>query len=109
MAEQQGVQLDANTAAATTVTKAAAFSWPFPVDRRLDQLVELANRAGANTRRHELVAALVAASPADGEELLRTVIAWRKMAVKDVVLDVQEAAQVVLMPRYPPGRRRSAN
>lgn len=106
MNDQQGVRLDANHVAAETVFKASAISWPFPVDRRLDQLVELANQAGANTRRHELAAALVAAAKPDGEVLLRLVIEWRRSRVRDVVLDVPEAAQVVDIPRYPPGRRR---
>jgi hypothetical protein len=104
--DQQGVRLDANHVAAETVSKASAINWPFPVDRRLDQLVELANQAGANTRRYEVAAALVAASEPDGEMLLRLVIEWRRAKVRDVVLDVPEAAQVVDIPRYAPGRRR---
>lgn len=106
MSDQLGVRFDANHMAAETVSKASAISWPFPVDRRLDQLVDLANQAGANTRRHELAAALVAAAAADGEALLRLVIEWRKARVRGVVLDVPEAAQVVDIPRYSPGRRR---
>jgi hypothetical protein len=50
---------------------------------------------------------LVAASHPDGEALLQLVIAYRKLRVREVVLDVSEAAQVVDLPRYPPGRRRS--
>lgn len=107
MADNQGVRLDADDIAARTVSKAASVSWPFPLDRRLDQLVELANGAGANTRRNELAAALVAATQADGEALLHLVIAYRKLRVRDAVLDVSDAAQVVDLPRYPPGRRRS--
>lgn len=109
MSNQQGVQLDANHVAAETVSKASAISWPFPVDRRLDQLVELANEAGANTRRYELAAAVVAAVEPDGEALLRLVIEWRKMRVRKVVLDIPEAAQVVDIPRYSPGRRRNTS
>lgn len=107
MADNQGVRLDADDVAAKAVAKAASVSWPFPLDRRLDQLVELANEAGANTRRNELAAALVAATQADGDELLQLVIAYRKLRVREVVLDVEDAAQVVALPRYPPGRRRS--
>ncbi|MEV7092971.1 hypothetical protein AB0M80_08980 [Amycolatopsis sp. NPDC051045] len=99
--------MDADDVAAKTVSKAASVSWPFPLDRRLDQLVELANEAGANTRRNELVAALVSAAEADGEALLHLVIGYRKLRVREVVLDVEDAAQVVELPRYPPGRRRS--
>jgi hypothetical protein len=103
---QEGVQLDANAVAATTVAKSAAVSWPLPLDRRLDQLVDLANQAGANTRRQEMAAALIAAAVPNGEDLLRLVIGWRKRLVREVVLDVAHAAQVVNIPRYPPGRRR---
>jgi hypothetical protein len=107
MADQQGVLLDANKLASRTVTKPAAFSWPFSVDRRLDQLVEAANGAGAGVRRNELAAAIVAAASPDPEQLLRMVIDWRKSYVRDVVLGVDEAAQVVDIPKYPPGRRRA--
>ncbi|HEX8306573.1 MAG TPA: hypothetical protein VF612_16985 [Jatrophihabitans sp.] len=106
MTEQQGVQLDANAVAATTATKSAAVSWPFPVDRRLDQLVNLANEAGANTRRQELAAALVASSSTKPDQLLELIIRWRKQLVRDIVLDIPQAAQVVDIPRYRPGRRR---
>jgi hypothetical protein len=107
MVDNQGVRLDADDIAAKTVSKAASISWPFPFDRRLDQLVKLANEAGANTRRNELAAALAAAADPDGEALLQLVIAYRKLRVRQVVLDVSDAAQVVDLPRYPPGRRRS--
>lgn len=107
MAEYQGLRIDADDVASKTVSKPASVSWPFPLDRRLDQLVELANTAGANTRRNELAAALVSTADADGETLLQLVIAYRKLRVREVVLDVAEAAQVIELPRYPPGRRRS--
>lgn len=106
MSEQPGVRFDADHVAADTVPKASAIAWPFPVDRRLDQLVELANQSGANTRRYELAAALVAAAAPDGDALLRLVIEWRRSRVREVVLDVPEATKVVDIPRYPPGRRR---
>jgi hypothetical protein len=106
MADQQSVLLDANAYAAQAVPKPAAFSWPFPVDRRLDQLVEVANGAGANVRRNELAAALVAAAPTDPDNLLQMVIDWRKSKVRNVVIGVGAAAQVLELPRYRPGRRR---
>lgn len=109
MTDYQGVRLDANSVASATATKPAAIAWPFPIDRRLDQLVELANEAGANTRRHELAAAILAVAEPSGEALLTAVIAWRKMRVRHVVLDVEQAAQVVELPRYPPGRRRRSS
>jgi hypothetical protein len=73
----------------------------------LDQLVELADQAGANTRRNELAAALLAVAPIDGDSLLQLVVDYRKRRVRNVVLDVPDAAQVIELPRYAPGRRRS--
>lgn len=107
MADQQGVRLDADDYASRVVTKQAGVSWPFPVDRRLDQLVELANRVGANVRRSELVAAIVAAAPDDPEKLLRIILDWRTRHVRDVVIGVDDAAKVVKIARFPPGRRRA--
>lgn len=108
MSDRQGVRLDADEYARTAISKASAISWPFPVDRRLDQLVELANQAGANTKRHELAAALVAAGPSDPDKLLQAVIDWRKSRVRQVVLGVSEAAEIVELPRFRPGRRRAS-
>ena len=99
------VRLDANDRAADCVSKAAAINWPYPVDRRLDQLVEAANGVGAGTRRNELAAALVLVAEADGAALFASVVALRTAKVRDVVLDVEQAAQVVEMPRYKAGRR----
>lgn len=105
----EGVRIDANDNASTSVSKPTSMMWPYPADRRLDQLVELANGAGANVRRNELAAALVAAAPADPGELLRIVISWRTKLVRDVVLGIEEAAQIVTIERHPPGRRRATN
>ncbi|MSY83887.1 MAG: hypothetical protein F2693_04075 [Actinobacteria bacterium] len=108
MPDRDGVRLDADDSAHRAVTKQAAMSWPFPIDRRLDQLVKLANDVGANTRRHELAAALVASAPTDGRQLLEMLLTWRTSRVRDVVLGVEDAAQVIELPRHPPGRRRGA-
>jgi hypothetical protein len=102
-----GVKLDANDKAAKSPSKSAAIGWPYPLDRRLDQLVDLANEVGANTRRNELAAALIAAGPTESADLLKLVLAWRVMRVRDVVLDVGQAAQVIDIPVYRPGRRRA--
>ncbi|MDG4667337.1 hypothetical protein [Mycobacterium sp. 236(2023)] len=107
MTDQQGVQLNAHAKAARTATKQAGVSWPFPADRRLDQLVDIANEAGAGVRRNELAAALVAAAPTDPEALLELVLAWRRSEVRDVLIGLGETAQVVEIPRHPPGRRRA--
>ena len=54
--EDRGVHLDADLKASKTFPKSAALTWPLPADRRLDQLVELANEVGAGTRRNEMAA-----------------------------------------------------
>jgi hypothetical protein len=108
MDDDRGIRLDANAIAQHAPTKAAAVSWPFPVDRRLDQLVELANAAGAGTRRNELAAALIASASPTPDDLLQTIVAFRRQRVRDVVLNVDDSAQVVDHPRYRPGRRRQA-
>jgi hypothetical protein len=104
--EDRGMRLDVGARATKTPTKPAAISWPFPVDGRLDQLVELANDVGAATRRNELTAALVAAATPDGEALMATVVAYRRASVGDLVLGVEEGADVIYLPRYGPGRRK---
>ena len=48
--EDRGIHLGADLKASTAVTKQAGLTWPVPADRRLDQLVDLANDAGAKTQ-----------------------------------------------------------
>jgi hypothetical protein len=107
--DDHGVRLEADSRAHLTPTKQAAIMWPLPADRRLDQLVELANEAGAATRRNELAAALVADATTSSEELLQLVLAWRRALVRDVVIDVPPGGDVTYLPRYGPGRRRRGN
>jgi hypothetical protein len=106
--EDRGVHLRADLKAGRTVSKQAGLTWPIPADRRLDQLVELANEAGAATRRNELAAAIIAATEAEGEALLQLVLRWRRARVSDVVLDVvTPESEIVYLPRYGPGRRKA--
>jgi hypothetical protein len=105
--EDRGVQLRADLKASTTVAKQAALNWPLPADRRLDQLVALANESGARTRRNEMAAAIIAAADVDGEILLQMVLRWRRADVRDVVLDTPQDSAVVYLPRYGPGRRKA--
>lgn len=104
--EDRGVRLESRLKAHTAVSKQAAISWPLPADRRLDQLVELANEAGAKTRRNEMAAAIIAATEADEELLFQLVVRWRRAHVCDVVIDAPQEDGVVYLPRYGPGRRK---
>jgi hypothetical protein len=101
-----GVELDAHARTVGSQPKAASVNWPLAVDRRLDQLVDLANSAGANTKRNEMAAAIVSTAVPDPEQLLQLLIHYRRTTVRDVVLDVPDAATAVELPRYSPGRRR---
>jgi hypothetical protein len=105
--EDCGVHLRADLKASKTVSKQAGLTWPIPADRRLDQLVELANEAGAATHRNELAAATIATTEAEGEALLQLVLRWRRARVGDVVLDVTPESEIVYLPRYGPGRRKA--
>jgi hypothetical protein len=105
--EDRGIHLGADLKASTAVTKQAGLTWPVPADRRLDQLVDLANDAGAKTHRNELAAAIVAAAEADGEVLLHLVLAWRRSKVRDVIVNPPQESSVIHFPRYGPGRRKA--
>jgi hypothetical protein len=105
--EDSGVHLRADLKASKTVSKQAGITWPIPADRRLDQLVELANEAGAATHRNELAAAIIATTEAEGEALLQLVLRWRRACVSDVVLDAAPESEIVYLPRYGPGRRKA--
>jgi hypothetical protein len=105
--EDRGIHLGADLKASTAATKQAGLNWPIPADRRLDQLVDLANEAGARTRRNELAAAIVAAAESDGEVLLQLVLQWRRSKVRDVIVDPPQESSVIHFPRYGPGRRKA--
>ena len=106
--EDRGVHLDADVKASKTFPKPAALTWPIPADRRLDQLVELANEAGAATRRSEMAAAIIAGQAPDREVLLQLVLRWRTARVADVVIGPEPEAGIVYLPRYGPGRRKTS-
>jgi hypothetical protein len=105
--EDRGIHLEADLRASTAVPKQSGITWPLPADRRLDQLVDLANEAGAGTRRNELAAAIVAAAEPDGEVLLQLVLGWRRSRVRDVIVNPPQESSVIHFPRYGPGRRKA--
>jgi hypothetical protein len=106
--EDRGVHLGADLKASKSVCKQAALNWPLPADRRLDQLVELANEVGAATRRNEMAAAIIAGQQPDQDVLLQLVLHWRRARVADVVIEPQPESGVVYLPRYGPGRRKTS-
>jgi hypothetical protein len=103
---ERALQLDPDERASDAPVKQSGVSWPFPVDRRLDQLVSVANEAGAGTYRNELAAALVANASDDPSTLLQAVLSWRTSRIRDVVRGIAAESKVAYLPRYGPGRRR---
>ena len=104
--EERGVSLDADLKASDVVRKQAGLSWSWAADRRLDQLVDIANEAGAGTRRNELAAALVAFAEPEAAALVQLILRWRIVRVREVVLDTPSDSSIVYLERYAPGRRK---
>jgi hypothetical protein len=77
---------------------------PAPVSHRLDQLVDLADRA--RTDRAELTAALICHATTDEKKLEQAVLNYRGRIVGDVVLGVPSGASEIELPRRGPGRRK---
>jgi hypothetical protein len=88
----------------------ASFSWPSPVDARLNDLVELAIDAGAEDRlsRMELLSALIVGASANGQELRRLLDAYRGATVGALKpAPPGDATNVIeLSPRRPGPRTR---
>ena len=103
--DRGGVTVDPRGRASDSPPKAAAIRWSWVVDRRLDQLVEQANDAGARTSRSELAAAIVAAAEPRSEALLSVILRWRTAVVRDVIVDAPPGDSTLHLPSYPPGRR----
>ena len=83
----------------------AAVDWPVALHHRVDQLVELAEGVGERTSRKELVAALVLASPTDGNELSDMLRTYRTALTRDALLNVPSSENVVELRRRGPGPR----
>ena len=78
---------------------------PAPLSGRLDALVELANRAGANTSRKEILAAVLLAAAAEPEALSELVRTYRTARVEDAIVDGTDRERFLRPERPPPGPR----
>lgn len=76
---------------------------PSPLSERLDQLVQLAERAGERTTRKELVASLILSAPIDGADLSEKIRQLRTAVVHEAV--APDATGRVLLSRHGPGPR----
>jgi hypothetical protein len=79
-------------------------SVPYPLNRRLEELVALANDQGAASSRRELLAALIQFAPDDPRRLARLVRDYRMVEVEHLG-DAELGPNVI---RFRPGRRRIA-
>jgi hypothetical protein len=85
-------------------TKQPGLRWPIPIDIRLDELVETANRSGLGTTRQELVTALVLEASPDVNKLRRAIVRLRTAKARDVLLN-PDVARHVRGPGRPRRRR----
>ena len=76
--------------------------WPVPIDQRLNELVAVLGRHGYDSSRSLLVAALVAASPTEPEQLEQLIRKYRRMKAGTVVLQQRGP---IAVPDRKPGRR----
>lgn len=63
--------------------KTTSVEWPRTVDAKLERLFELARAEGERTSRSDILAALVAAAPENGEGLGVVIHSYRRMRVRD--------------------------
>ena len=84
-----------------------SFSWPTPVDRRLDELVGLARDAARDTNRKEMLAALVLAAPSEPLALDEVVKTYRLATARDALVRPEsvEKDNVLVLPKNRPGPR----
>ena len=78
-----------------------------PISDRLDALVSLAEVSGSRTNRKELLASLILAAPADGDELAETVRSYRRSSAGQACLGAGDTADsLTVTPRRPGPRPR---
>ena len=65
---------------------------PIPLSRRLDDLVDLAERARERTNRQELIASLILTTPATPKDLLRLLTSYRTATIRDTIIPGHDPA-----------------
>jgi hypothetical protein len=87
-----------------SATRSTSMNLPVAVQRRLDEMVELAD--AMKPTRNELLAALVATAALDAEAIEDTVLRYRRMRVGDVLPPRDHAGgdSDVVVPLRKPGR-----
>jgi len=87
----------------------ASLSFVAPINERLDQLVELADEAGARTTRKELLAALILAAPDSAVALRDAVLTYRTSRARDAAVQSDPDRVLELRPHRPGPRRKQAS
>ena len=98
-------EIDPSRPLQDTEERSIGVSLPVPLSRRLDLLVERAERAGARAYRKDIVAALILAAPENSQELLELFTRYRKATAGDARLAGEPRAAVLRLQRAKPGRR----
>jgi hypothetical protein len=78
---------------------------PGPLSARLDALVELANGAGANTSRKEVLAAVLLAASAEAQVLAELVRTYRTAHVADAIVEDVDRERFLQPEPAPTGPR----
>ena len=76
-----------------------------PISDRLDALVALAELGGDRTNRKELLASLILAAPADGDELAEAVRNYRRSSAGQARLNAGDVADFLTVVQRRPGPR----
>jgi hypothetical protein len=82
---------------------------PAPISERLDELVAVANLAGARTNRTELIGTMLFVAPEDRAALLEHVLAFRQAKASDASLKNGNVENVLQFRRHPRGPRKRVN
>lgn len=98
--------VDPNSRLRDCIQEQAGLSLPSPLNARLDVLVDIANEAGENTTRKEVVASLLLASSADGKDLGDKIKRYRVALASDAVPPGVTPSQILGSRQRKPGPRR---
>ncbi len=103
--DREPVHVDANASIKACPKTQVGASWPLPVDQRLQDLVAAANRAGLNTSKQELLAAIVCGLDASDDAVEQSLRSYRTATAGQVSLREPSNGNVIQIDRHGPGRR----
>lgn len=86
--------------------KKAIFELPFPVDERLELLMEVAGESGYPASRKDIVAALILQASDEGRELGKLLTKFRSAKAKEAEVGTRPDSTVLVEKVRKPGPRR---